>query len=319
MSKLDLRTFISIILIILCASCTGSKEIKNIGVSIETEKGIREIVYYAEQKESSEECYPLYKLPGIVSASVIKAIYLNIPEANISTTKLYACGDLKNRTFYPELTESYKPLPISIEKMKNGVYKIVCNELKDKRDTGAFLILLVSMPLGIPNRAYPIFNFDIKKKDAIISPDDLFSSEDEIKNSIEISDVQTKWVKKENVENTPRFAFFPAITFKVMNKGKKPLYNIEFVALFTNIKFNSQLFGYAFCIKQELMPGKTTEKLTLISNGGVEYERLDSFKNSSDWKSPVVELKVYSVFNHDPFSNRGYISVGKWEFSKNID
>lgn len=313
MSKLDLRAFISIILIILCASCTGSKEIKNIGVSIETEKGIREIVYYAEQKISSEECYPLDKLPGIVSASVIKAIYLNIPEANISSTKLYDCYNLKGRTFYPNLkewhTEYSIPLPISIEKMKNGVYKIVCNELKDKRDTGAFLILLVRMPLGIPNRAYPIFNFDIKKKDAIISPDDLFSSEDEIKNSIEISDVQIKWVKKENVETTPRFAFFPAITFKVMNKGKKPLYNITFMADF-------QMHEIPTCNKQELMPGKTTEKITLISKQGLREEIFDSFKNSTDW-NPVVELVVHSVFCDS--TDIRYITMGRWKLPKNID
>jgi len=152
MIKLDIRAFISVMLIIFFAACTGSEEIKNmgIGISIKTEKGLVQITRY-EEEHDDWDIYFIVTPGSKVSPSAIKAIYINIPEANISNTKLYFLDAYKVR-FYPNSSE---PLSINIEKMKNGVYKIVCNELKNKRDPG-YLLLYVSMPLGIGDRLYEI-------------------------------------------------------------------------------------------------------------------------------------------------------------------
>ena len=139
-------------------------------------------------------------------------------------------------------------------------------------------------------------------------------SPEELKNSIEIVDVETKWVSKYYQPWPPKLILVPAISFRVKNLTDKPLQYINFNA---NFRFKDDYENLGDCFLaairgKPVMPGELSERILLKSNYGVEGKSLRSFQNNPHWKVVVVKLFVQSKGSQ-------YVELGEWEVSRKID
>jgi len=139
-------------------------------------------------------------------------------------------------------------------------------------------------------------------------------SSEELKASIEIVDVETKWVSKYYQPWPPKLILVPAISFKVKNVTDKPLRYINFNA---NFRFQDDYenLGDNFLAAirgDSVMPGDTSDRILLKSNYGVEGKSLSSFENNPRWRIVIVK-----VFTQSKGSQ--YVLLGEWEISRKID
>lgn len=137
---------------------------------------------------------------------------------------------------------------------------------------------------------------------------------EELKNSMEIIDVETKWVSKEYRAWPPKLVLVPVLSFRVKNISDKPLTYVNFNAIF-KFKDDPKNLGDNFMAairKKPVMPGEVSQVITLKSNFGVEGKTLDSFKNNPYWKPVIVRLYARSFGSE-------FILLGEWEVSKTID
>ncbi|HEK85243.1 MAG TPA: hypothetical protein ENO29_02660 [Candidatus Aminicenantes bacterium] len=137
---------------------------------------------------------------------------------------------------------------------------------------------------------------------------------EELKKSMEIVDVQTKWVSKEYRVWPPKLVLVPVISFRVKNVSDKPLGYINFNAIF-KFKGENKNLGDNFLAairKKPVMPGELSDVITLKSNYGVEGKTLQSFENNPYWKPVIVQLFARG-------HGSGFVLLGEWEVSKTID
>ncbi len=139
-------------------------------------------------------------------------------------------------------------------------------------------------------------------------------SSEELKNSLEIVDVETKWVAKYYQPWPPKLILVPAISFRVKNLSNKPLHYINFNA---NFRFKDDYENLGDCFLaairgKPIMPGELSERILLKSNYGVEGKSLSSFHNNPHWKLVIVKLFVQSKGSQ-------YVLLGEWEVSRKID
>jgi len=139
-------------------------------------------------------------------------------------------------------------------------------------------------------------------------------SPEELEVSIEVVEVDTKWVEKFYQAWPPKLILVPAIAFKVKNVTERPLRYINFNAIF-RFKDDYENLGDSFlsAIRNDpVIPGKTGDVILLKCNYGVEGKSLASFKNNPQWKAVEVSLYARSKGSQ-------YITLGKWDVSKKID
>lgn len=139
-------------------------------------------------------------------------------------------------------------------------------------------------------------------------------SPEKLKNSIELTDIETKWVDKLYQPWPPKLILVPAISFQVKNITDEPLRYINFNA---NFRFQEDYenLGDSFlaAIRGEpIMPGETSDRILLKSNYGVEGKSLASFENNPRWRIVFVKLFVQSKGSQ-------YVLLGEWEVSRKID
>lgn len=139
-------------------------------------------------------------------------------------------------------------------------------------------------------------------------------SPEELKNSMEITDVETRWVSKEYRAWPPKLILVPVISFRVKNISDKPLSYVNFNAIF-KFKGETKNLGDNFLAairKKPVMPGEKSQVITLRSNYGVEGKTLQSFQNNPYWKTVVVQLFARSFGSQ-------FVLLGEWEVSRTID
>ncbi len=139
-------------------------------------------------------------------------------------------------------------------------------------------------------------------------------SPEEIKASVEIVDVQTKWVEKTYQPWPPKLTLVPTISFRVKNVGDKPLNYLNFNAIF-KFKDEQENLGDNFLAairKEPIEPGGTSPLITLKSNFGVEGKSLASFKDNPQWKPVVCKLFIQS-------KGSPHILLGEYDVSREID
>lgn len=139
-------------------------------------------------------------------------------------------------------------------------------------------------------------------------------SPEELKASIEILDVETKWVSKYYQPWPPKLTLVPAISFKVKNITDKPLQYINFNA---NFRFKDDYENLGDCFLaairgEPVMPGELSDTILLKSNYGVEGKSLNTFKNNPHWK--IVFVKIFAQSKGSQ-----YVPIGEWEISRKID
>lgn len=139
-------------------------------------------------------------------------------------------------------------------------------------------------------------------------------SPEQLRSSIEIVDMETKWVAKAYQPWPPKLVLVPCISFRVKNVTSKPINYLNFNAIF-KFKDETENLGDAFLAairKEPIMPGQVSEVITMKSNFGVEGKSLATFKDNPYWKPVVVKLFVQS-------KGSVHVPLGEWDVSKTID
>ena len=137
---------------------------------------------------------------------------------------------------------------------------------------------------------------------------------EELAASIEVTDVETKWVDKYYQPWPPKLTLVPAISFKIKNLTDKPLRYVNFNA---NFRFQDDYENlgdsfFAAIRNVPVEPGKTSDTILLKSNYGVKGTSLASFENNSRWKLVIVKLFAQSKGSQ-------FITLGEWTVSRDID
>jgi len=137
---------------------------------------------------------------------------------------------------------------------------------------------------------------------------------EELKQSIQVVDLETKWVSKYYQPWPPRLILVPMISLRIKNVGPNPLKHVNLNAIF-KFKGDRENLGdnfFAAIRDNAVKPGETSELVTLKSNFGVEGKTLASFKDNFFWKP--VEVKLFARSQGSQ-----YVVVGEWEVSRTID
>ncbi|MCJ7643519.1 MAG: hypothetical protein MUP28_03450 [Candidatus Aminicenantes bacterium] len=139
-------------------------------------------------------------------------------------------------------------------------------------------------------------------------------STDELKKTIEIIDVETKWVSKYYQPWPPRLLLVPVLSFRVKNIGVEPLTYINFNAIF-KFKGDPENLGDNFlaAIRGKAIPaGDVSDVITLKSNFGVEGKSVESIRSNPQWKP--VEVRLFARSKGSQF-----VLIGEWDVSRTID
>jgi len=139
-------------------------------------------------------------------------------------------------------------------------------------------------------------------------------SPEELKSSIELTDIETRWEKKYYQPWPPKLILVPAISFKVKNTGEESLSYIYFNGIFRFIGEKENI-GDNFLVGihgKPLMPGETSEVITLQSNFGVEGDNVNHFKNNPEWKT--AEVRIFSKSKGSQ-----YVLLDEYTISKKIN
>jgi hypothetical protein len=139
-------------------------------------------------------------------------------------------------------------------------------------------------------------------------------SPDELKNSVAIEVVETKWVAKLYQPWPPKLILVPSLSFRVKNVSDKPLNYLNFNAIF-RFKDERENLGDNFLAairKDPVLPGEKSRLITLKSNFGVEGKTLASFKDNPQWRATVCRLFIQS-------KGSPHILLGEYEISRTID
>ena len=136
----------------------------------------------------------------------------------------------------------------------------------------------------------------------------------ELKASIELLDVETKWVKKYYQPWPPRLILVPAISFRAKNLTEKTIRYLNFNAIF-RFSDESENLGDSFMPAVRGKPihaGEVSDVILMKCNFGVEGRNLSHFKDNPHWKKVIVKLFAKSKGSQ-------YALLGEWEVSRNID
>ena len=115
-------------------------------------------------------------------------------------------------------------------------------------------------------------------------------SPEEVEESIEVVQLGSEWVDKELTGYDVKIV--PAITFKVVNKGKRPLKHMNMVAVF-EFKESDEVLGEgnAAVSQLPLLPGKESGEILVKSPFGYSARSKQSFKRGfKDWQPVKVRL-----------------------------
>lgn len=139
-------------------------------------------------------------------------------------------------------------------------------------------------------------------------------SPDELKASLEVVNVDTKWVAKTYQPWPPKLILVPVFSFQVKNISDKPLNYMNFNAIF-KFKDENENFGDNFLAairKEPVMPGQLSKVITLKSNFGSEGRNLATFKDNPQWKPVICRLFVQS-------KGSIHVLLGEYDISRTID
>jgi len=139
-------------------------------------------------------------------------------------------------------------------------------------------------------------------------------SQEELKASMEIVDVQTKWVSKHYQPWPQRLILVPVVSFRVKNLTAKSLTYVNFNAIF-KFKGDQENMGDCFlaAIRGDgIPPGATSDVITLKSNLGVDGKTVEGIRNNPAWRPTEVNLFARS-------KGSAFVLLGTWDVSREID
>jgi hypothetical protein len=138
---------------------------------------------------------------------------------------------------------------------------------------------------------------------------------DQVKASLEVVDVQTKWVVKEYRQwPQPKLVLVPLVQFRIRNKTAEPLKYINFNGVFKKPSDTKNLGdNFLAAIRNEpIPPGGLSPVITLKSNWGREGRNLEQFKLSP--QELLYDVKIYAQFG-----GSRHALLGEYQVSREID
>ena len=139
-------------------------------------------------------------------------------------------------------------------------------------------------------------------------------SAEEIKASLEITEVQTKWVSKLYQPWPPRLILVPVLSFRVKNLSGEPMYYVNFNGIFKE-KGSQENAGDNFraAIRDTpVQPGQTSDLIELKSNFGIDGRDVDSIRKNPFWGPWVARLFVQ-------WKGSVPVLLGEYDVSRDID
>jgi hypothetical protein len=150
---------------------------------------------------------------------------------------------------------------------------------------------------------------------AVFLPSCKVPTDEEIRKSMEVIGLDSKWVAKEYRQwPHPKLILVPAITFQIRNLTAEPMRFVNFNAIFKEVgaRENRGDCFLAAIRKKPVLPGELSDVITMKSNFGVEGTNLDSFKNNPGWQTYSVKLFAQSKGSR-------HVLLGEWIVSRKID
>jgi len=139
-------------------------------------------------------------------------------------------------------------------------------------------------------------------------------SADQIKASMEITDVQTRWVSKLYQPWPPRLILVPVLSFRVKNLTAEPMYYVNFNGIFKE-KGAQENAGDNFraAIRDKpIQPGQASEVIELKSNFGIDGQSVDSIRKNPFWRPWVARLFVQ-------WKGSAPVLLAEYDVSREID
>lgn len=164
-----MRVGIIMFILALTAACKGAdspealaEKMRSLGAYAATESGIIPISVYGTEDQDIGSETASFKFAGIIpEAKRISHFYLNLPDANVSESKLYLLEDVdaaRWHYFVENDPSDPKPVSATIEPVSGSIYKFSSADLSAK-ETG-FACLRASMPMGTAERMYCVHLMD---------------------------------------------------------------------------------------------------------------------------------------------------------------
>lgn len=139
---------------------------------------------------------------------------------------------------------------------------------------------------------------------------------EEVKASLEVVDLQTKWVAKEYRQwPEPKLVLVPKVEFRIKNLTSKPLKYVNFNAIFKKSLADLENLGDNFLAairNNPIPPGGVSDVISLKSNYGVEGRNLDNFK-------VYPQMLEYHFKLYAQFKGSRHALLGEWKISNAID
>lgn len=139
-------------------------------------------------------------------------------------------------------------------------------------------------------------------------------SADQIKASMEITDVQTRWVSKLYQPWPPRLILVPVLSFRVKNLTAEPMYYVNFNGIFKE-KGAQENAGDNFraAIRDKpIQPGQASDVIELKSNFGIDGQSVDSIRKNPFWRPWVARLFVQ-------WKGSAPVLLAEYDVSREID
>jgi hypothetical protein len=140
-------------------------KIRRIGVFALTDKGLVELSCYGSEARPNflveRYSFKFAKQSCVPTAHTVNAFFLNLPGANIPEAKTFSLPDLDATWGIPGGMSLSGPAPsdptaltTEVENIRGTIFKIYPQHLAETRSR--FIALVVSMPLGTPDRMYAV-------------------------------------------------------------------------------------------------------------------------------------------------------------------
>ncbi len=188
-----------------------------------------------------------------------------------------------------------------IEQLIKGDDDVLFDEYINRSRFGSRFWLAVTMAVVF---ILAVVVYKIVVLDRIIPPEVL-------KNSIQIFDIDSQWVVKEEIHEKDfnGIVLVPQISFRFRNVGETDLKYVNVLGVFRLLNRARALGeGNSLALKEPLKPGGESERIVLTCSFGYRATSREAFaRNPKQWKSASAEIYIQSGGSKPIFINTYYI------------
>jgi len=120
-------------------------------------------------------------------------------------------------------------------------------------------------------------------------------TEDELIEAISFSDINSYWKVEQKIDEPDYKGYLvtPEIQFRIFNRSQRPIKQLYLVAVFRFIESGKNIgdtFKMLFS-KKSLLPGETSDLITVSSLFGYRTRSLEAFdKSRANWETAMVDI-----------------------------